>query len=330
MGSSTSRSFYSEIISKTVGLSVLNVGLDGAALIYSRCLLELVLRYDVAPKFILLNLDLFELRKTAWSGNYYSMIEYFAPLYGRSKYIDQALNKGKLLESLKYKLASYKYNNLLLTIILKKLQAEKEYRREPAPAGILRLPIEEQVLREKFPDDPEIDPRKTALLNEFITVCKKNNIFLVVVTPPIFNPLYKTTNSDKVVENTIRSITMNRGIPFLAVTQERYKDFRDFTMFSDVLHLNDKGSRLFTYILCNELRDLFSQWQEQTRTKKDTQHSSVAQGHAWLNSKTLWSAHAFKEKGTITQDGIEKAYSLAITHCQKNPTFSLTPNSSRS
>ena len=258
MGSSTSRSLYDEIISQSLGISVLNVGLDGAALIYSRCLLELVLRYNVAPKLILLNLDLFELRKTAWSGNFYSMIEYFAPLYGESEYIDKALQKGRLLEPLKYKLVSYKYNDLVLAIILKKLQGEKEYRRELAPAGALQLPIDEKILREKFPDDEEIDQRKLALLDEFITVCKRNNIALVVVTSPVFNPFHRKTNSDRAIENTLEKVTKDRGIPFIGVTQEKYSVFQDPTMFSDVLHLNDKGSRLFSGLLCRELRSLFN------------------------------------------------------------------------
>jgi len=55
MGSSTATCFYSDIISKELGMPAMNIALDGSSLVYSRCLLDLILFYNIKPRLILLN-----------------------------------------------------------------------------------------------------------------------------------------------------------------------------------------------------------------------------------------------------------------------------------
>jgi hypothetical protein len=256
MGSSTSTCFYEDILSKELGISVLNIGLDGSALIYSRSLLEMVIAEDIKPDIIALNIDLFEPLKSAWSGNYYSMMDEMKPLYGEVDYIDRALLKDKPFEFIKYQIASYKYNGLLLSLIVKNLKDEKIYQRGNAPDSILRLPIDEKTMSEKFSNHIELDVRKLHLYEDFISVCKKNMIDVIFVESPLYYPQGRLTDRDRKIESLFVNMTEREHIPFIRITQETYPLFKTNTLFKDVLHLNHKGSIIFSAIFSERLKRL--------------------------------------------------------------------------
>ena len=253
MGSSTSTCYYSDTISWKTGLSTLNVGLDGSALIYSRCLLDLLVSQNIKPRIILLNIDLFEIQKSAWSGNFYSMVEKLNPFYGATPYITAALHKGKPLEALKFLMASYKYNDLFLSLTLKNLREDKIYKRSKSPETVLQIPVDDKTLETKFSSKINIDKRKKTLFQEFIIECKKNNIHLIFIESPLYYPECKLTERDKKLESIFVEMAHNNNIPFLRITQDTYPVFRSNFLFKDVLHLNDKGSKIFTDILCKEI-----------------------------------------------------------------------------
>lgn len=254
MGSSTSTCIYDRILSNELGISVLNVGLDGSALIYTRSLLELVLANKIKPDFILLNVDLFEVLTSAWSGNYYSMIDDMRPLYGEVDYISKALYKGKPFEFIKYGIQSYRYNGLLLSIAAKSLKNEKIYRRGNSPSTVIDLPIDSKTMEEKFSDRLDIDMRKVHLYEEFISVCKKNEILVILIESPLYYPEGKLTGRDRKIEELFTDMTSRNHVPFIRITQETYPLFRNSLLFKDVLHLNHNGSILYSQVLCAELK----------------------------------------------------------------------------
>jgi len=255
MGSSTSTCYYSDYISKEIGISVLNVGLDGSALIYSRCLLDLVVTKNVKPKILLLNIDLFEIQNDAWFGNYYSMIEKLAPLYGESKTIDNALQKDKPFEFLKYKIATYKYNDMVLSLIEKNFKDRNTiYRRDRSPETVLALPLDEETINSKFNNEIKIDEKKILLYEELILECKKQDINLFFIESPLYYPEGKMIDRDEKLEMIFENIAKKNNIPFIKITQNTYPVFKSNSLFKDVLHLNDKGSIIFSGILCDELK----------------------------------------------------------------------------
>jgi hypothetical protein len=253
MGSSTSICYDENILTKDLGMSVLNVGLDGSALIYSCSLLDLLIKNKTAPKLIILNIDLFEFRKSAWFGNYYSMMEQFRPLYGQSEYIDNTLYKGKKLEPVKYVLSTYRYNDLPLSLIQKRIEKETRYARTKSSEGILKLPIDDKTLKEKFSNEHDIDLRKIDLLKEFISICKKNRIRVILIESPIYYPDTTMTNRDMLVEDLIKKTAKKMDVPFIPLTQDTCPVFRDNRLFIDVLHLNHKGSTIFSNIVSEKV-----------------------------------------------------------------------------
>lgn len=233
-------------------MDVLNIGLDGSALIYSRSLLEVFINKDNL-KLVILNIDLFEFQKQAWSGNFYSMIERLAPLYGRYKFVDSALEKDSFWEKLKYAISSYRYNDLVLSILYKNLSDRREYRRELSPATIIKLPIDAVTMKEKFSDDIDIDPRKKVLLENMVDVCREKNIEIVMVVSPLYYPDKKVTDRDAYLENYIQSIAKDKDVPFIKITQDTFSEFRNHRLFKDVWHLNHRGSEFFSARLADQL-----------------------------------------------------------------------------
>ncbi len=252
LGSSRSTCYYSDILSRKLGMDVLNVGLDGSALIYSRSLLEVFINKDNL-KLVILNIDLFEFTKQAWSGNFYSMIEKLAPLYGRYEFVDSALEKGSFWEKLKYTVSSYRYNDLVLTILYKNLSGRREYKREMSPATNIKLPIDPVTMKEKFSDEIDIDSRKKVLLENLIDACREKNVEIVLVVSPLYYPDKKVTDRDAHLENYVQSIAENEDVPFIKITQDTFPEFRDHRLFKDVWHLNHRGSELFSARLADQL-----------------------------------------------------------------------------
>lgn len=253
MGSSTSTAYYDDELSHCLSRPVLNVGIDGAALAYSVSLLKLLLRDHVPPDFIVLNVDLFELLPGSWDGNFYSMIEQFRPLYGRVPEIDAALARGRPFEALKYLLHTYRYNDLLLSLAQKRLEGRSEYSRGRSPSSVMTLPVDFQTVREKFGSEYAVDERKVELYGAFAKLSRDNGIVLLMVESPVFYPQGDMTARDRRLEGIMRDVAARENVPFIAITQDTHPVFRDHTLFKDVLHLNDRGSSIFTGIICDEL-----------------------------------------------------------------------------
>jgi hypothetical protein len=253
MGSSTSTAYYSNIITKKTGLRTLNVGLDGSALIYSFCLLDLVIQGDVKPKMVILNIDLFELSKSAWGGNNFSMIEKLAPLYGETDIITNALEKGKISEKIKFFSKTYRYNDLLLSIPSQLYKSTKRYMRGASPNTVMQLPIDSQTINDRFPNIIDLDRDKLRLYEKFIELCQMHAIQPVFIESPIYYPALGLTERDRYFEEQLESLAKKNSVPFIKINQDNYPVFRSHLLYKDVLHLNHKGSQLFSDLVSQKL-----------------------------------------------------------------------------
>lgn len=94
-----------------------------------------------------------------------------------------------------------------------------------------------------------LGPRSEKYLLKLLSLAKKNNITIVLVTAPY----YKMAAFDRTIHN--------QYVTFLKKTfNTRYIDFtasnewNSYTYFSDAIHTNVYGSRLYTKMLCDSLR----------------------------------------------------------------------------
>jgi hypothetical protein len=237
-------------------MQTINLGTDAVSMLYSSCLLEYLIANDKAPKLVIMNIDLFEIMEGAWNGNFYRGIEKLAPLYGKVPYIDDALKKGSLFETIKYRTHSYKYNGLLLSMVSQLLKKRDKYRRGHSTTATLKLPIREKKMKEWFSEDRNIDSRKIDLLNSFIKRCQRSGIRIVLVETPKFHPELKMTERDRYLESRIESIASKQDIPFIKFTQDTMPEFKNHQLFKDVIHLNHTGSIRLSEILCEKLNKM--------------------------------------------------------------------------
>ena len=114
---------------------------------------------------------------------------------------------------------------------------------------------------ESFDDDLTIlqrdllDDSKEAL-NAIITFCKERRLNPVLVLPPISVPMREFFSDDIVKRYVIDFVSLvnKEGIPFL----NHLKDarFDDYSLYRDSFLLNEKGARLFTSVILEELKHL--------------------------------------------------------------------------
>lgn len=253
MGSSTSKAFLDEQIGGIINRSILNVSLDGSALLYSRCLIDLIIQNEVKPKMIILGIDYFEIQDNAWGGNYYANVEKFAPLYGDNSYIDRALTRDSIFGNIKYGIKSFRFNNLLFALALRYGRLDPGYSREKPSDKTLVLPINPKTMEKKFNNYYSPDARKIQLFEDIIEECDRQKINLFFIVPPVYYPDHHQTERDKQIERLFKEMTARHHVPFSPVNQENYPIFRDPSLFEDVLHLNTSGAEHFSDITGNYL-----------------------------------------------------------------------------
>ena len=248
MGSSRATYYYADILSRKTERTFLNVGLDGSALVYSRALIDYIVQHGAAPKFVILNIDLFEFQMNAWSGNYYAMIESLMPLYGQNDYIDNALLEKGRWEWVKFQIRSYKYNDNILSILKKNIRVDDVYTHVKSPKTVMQLPIEEAIFREKYLQPYHVDPQKIDLLEDFIHFCRLNQIRPILVISPKFYPNGEITATDRALEKMVSRTAAQLKVDLLKITAETHPEFKQISLYKDILHLNHTGSILFSNI----------------------------------------------------------------------------------
>lgn len=257
MGSSTAKAYYDDMMSEALGLSVLNISLDGSSILYSRCLLEYILYHQVKPKFLILNVDLFEVLDTAWGGNSYANMDKFLPVYGSVDYIDRVLNRKNSTEFIKFYSKSYRFNNTAISILRKSItKRDTGYFRKKPEHKNLELPVDPKIITQKFSMKANIDYKKLGIYKEIIETCQQNGIKILFCETPAYYPSGKMTFRDKESETIIEKLCNEYLVPFLVFSQDNYPVFSSNTMFQDVLHLNYDGGKVFSNLLAEELKSL--------------------------------------------------------------------------
>jgi len=93
----------------------------------------------------------------------------------------------------------------------------------------------------------EFDENKIKAFEDFIQLCKSNNIDLYVVVSPVFYD-YET---DYTI-TTCKNICSENNVPFYDFTKNQ--DFlKKPEWYADVLHLNDSGAKVFSEVLADSL-----------------------------------------------------------------------------
>ncbi|WP_289663002.1 hypothetical protein [Flavobacterium panacagri] len=238
MGSS--RGAYNIIagqIEKETGKTAYNISYAGSNIQFQLFLLKTLLRYNNAPKIIILSID------NPYEFLDVKSLEYrFDRLYPLEKYNyinDELIRQNDKSELLRF-LYLGRINRSSFTFTKKKMPIESPI----LPCGSMPFAVEAgknnfkfEKKQERYPIEKELKDKREAFL-EFQKICKEKNIKLMYC----FAPNFRVYNS--VLANRIKSISLPENLLYVYDTTDlRYKKIE---YFHDESHLNIEGAKLFS------------------------------------------------------------------------------------
>lgn len=233
------------MLQDSLGLSVRNLGKDGAYLYCQICQVRLLLdRYT--PKYLIWDVNDDYLSHNLDWGDYLEISDYYPyPLNEFSKSIVKEMGPFQHISMLSN---LYRYNSKLPEYLFTFVSARN------SQAGYVPLPAEQQFTPEKTHTKvPEnIHPLKTKLLEEMLLFCQEKGCRVILATSPSLadDGVQQTKQYEALVE-----MARRLSIPYF----NHHTDpvfFDDLSLFRDTEHLNERGAALYTACIIEELRSL--------------------------------------------------------------------------
>jgi len=245
--SKASHHYIPNMISEELGMSTYNCGQDGCFFLYQNCIINMILdRYS--PKMIL-----WDIQPSSFTGQEknkeYQNIRYLSPYYRGNiwvkNFIDSESMKMPFLMSSCMFAYNSKFLNYMFPLVINSSVTDNGY----IPLGTEgysspQLYIEKDNSSNHKPDE------LLKLLSETIGRCKSKGVDLHLYISPEFSVKCEAT---KEVESEIEKIALLEDVPF-ANYHSLPEFMNDSSLFKDAGHLNDKGAKVYTSIVLQDLR----------------------------------------------------------------------------
>ena len=232
------------IIADSLGKSVYNAGFGNSDNIYSHYIVLNHILDRYTPEMICL-----EVMPSDYNlqDDPFVFISMFAPLFGKCKGADSVFRQAGTYWRYKVSLL-YRYNarassNLWGLIINREQRNDRGYTPLlPSSSFPDRIRLEEK--------DTGVDQQKIEYLHHFVDLCRQNGVKVVFVVSP------KYTRVDGTHYDILKDFAEAQSIPFLDYhTPGLYLDHPEY--FKDEGHLWDKGARLYSSVIAQDLKALF-------------------------------------------------------------------------
>ena len=251
LGSSrASHHYIPAIIEDSLGMSCYNAGKDKQGVFYSLAILKAVCARH-RPQGVILDITpfSFETKESALD-----QLSILLPYYRQHPEIRAIVDKRSGWEWLKTKSLLYCYNSLPLQILFNNISAEREAGAENGYVPLYNKwnpnsYVKESREQENSPADSTI----VKAFEEIILIAKKLQIPLVVTVSPIYSAAGIHTQTMRLA----KEICAGKGVYFFDFSQFKTL-IVNANLFSDRQHLNNSGAVLFSGLLCNDLRPVFS------------------------------------------------------------------------
>lgn len=265
LGSSRAMHHYNpEIIGNYCNMSCYNGGMGGQSLLFFRaqeiCFLK---RYK--PKVLVIDLIPYSIKNTKGENNPYDKLNCLYPYYDKVPQINFLIDfKGKS-ERYKLKFETYRYNSFFYDIIKNNILKPKDNKGFYKISKIMPENLKNEIKNNSIKYNKEkskeyfykyLDTNMTKALADIIEDCNKNNILLIISYSPIcsysdspdfdFEHLIDYINDLKKKYNNINV--------FNYINDERF--LSHYELFWDNVHLNARGSTIFSEIFAKDLKNL--------------------------------------------------------------------------
>jgi len=251
LGNSRAQHQYNpKIFQQKTGLTFTNSGINGGYGIYLPAFQLEEMSNNYLPKAILIEIDPNALGY--WKGNYdrLSVLMPFIDRYPKlSEYVGLRDNFLKLkLFSKSYKYNSLIYNELIYNLFSSKFNHVKSFipnykcmTKRDSIAGVNKI---------RNMSSPTMDINMELIFKKLINMAKSKNIKLIFVNSPIYNNTLNYNYSfagKKAIQ-----IMNDNNISFWDYSNDT-SFFNKYYLFSDRLHLNNKGAELYSNIIADRL-----------------------------------------------------------------------------
>lgn len=243
MGSSRMHHHYvPAIVEDSLHMSAYNCGVDGNGIILSYgYLLMITERYR--PQLIIYDISGFDMYEDD-NKRYVDLLKQY---YKEPGIIDILTSLDKK-ERIKLLSSLYRYNSqffpLLKDYFVSSSSSQKGY--APINKELQETPTDIYVNDNNFVPDS----LKLSYVRKFIEKCEEEGIQLIFCSSPFYGKTPDSTYNDP-----LKDICSEKNVPFLDFSEDEEIN-GDFRYFSDAVHLNEKGSILFTRKLVSALKKL--------------------------------------------------------------------------
>jgi len=238
--------YVPSILRDSLGMTAYNAGRDGMTMLYSYAVFKSMLK-RYTPRAVVLDvyMDFDSYREVN------DRMSALSPHYDRHPEIRPIVNLRGPYERIKAFSKLYDYNSLLFTIVANNLV----HRTDPNKDGYTPLNSNTPPAWSDFgfPDN-KVDSMKTRYFEEFLAETRKANVEVFVVVSPFYGrwkiPLEGLQWAKRYCNE--------NGFFFRDYSQSPYYlSHREW--FSDNSHLNDTGARIFTRMLCSDIKEDLAQ-----------------------------------------------------------------------
>ena len=244
----TSRALHhydSRVLRDSLNLSVYNTGKDGNFIFYQTALLRSVLKRYTPKKIILDFSGTFEMKQKDYDG-----IASLLPLHSTNPEISDIINLKSNTESFKLISKIYPYNSLIGNIFIGNLEFNKNRKANLHYYGYQPIYRNTKVKLENLnkKETYVVDKTKLQIFEEFLILCKQNDIDLTV----FYSPVYYLYDLDFSIE-LCKRLCNKHEIPFYDYSKSNHF-LENKKFFADKTHLNNIGATEFTNNVINKIK----------------------------------------------------------------------------
>ncbi|MFT3680254.1 MAG: hypothetical protein QM791_08260 [Ferruginibacter sp.] len=236
--------YHPEILQDRLNLSYYNCGRDGNFMLYNYAVLKSVLKRH-KPKMII-----FDFIKGQFKENpsEYERLAILLPYYKTHPEIREVVNRRSEFEKFKLLSNTYPYNSTMFNTLIGNMEFNKK-RHNDIKGYVIFDNVWDRPL--KTVTQPEKYDFDTVFLNtyeSFIKDCVDANVKLYIVCSPYYE-LSPFTDTSIALG---KSIAQKYKVDFIDLSKDTFL-IKQPALFSDSMHLNDDGAKIFSNIVADEI-----------------------------------------------------------------------------
>lgn len=236
--SKASHHYVPQMLEDSLGMTAYNCGQDGCFFLYQNCIINMILdRYT--PKMILWDIQPGSFAGEDCSLEYQNM-RYLSPYYPANTWAESYINSES--SKMRYRMMSrmFAFNSKVLNYVFPLVTHSSATENGYLPLdteGYLYPEMDKQAEIEEVVNRTYLD-----LLDKTMKRCKEKGVELRMYISPAFSQKSALTIA---AEEEIGSVAICNNVSFTnAHSDDSF--MQDATLFKDACHLNDKGAKLYT------------------------------------------------------------------------------------